>query len=129
MVAAVVTILIAVIPALLIAEIVVERRRLAKWKLGHANVSDDEFFASLGPISLNRDEAIRVRLEISRATKIPASLISVTGLIRELEKFGDLWHSSILNYFTDLLCVEDPKNEEGLVTVRDFVIEFGSQLK
>jgi antitoxin component of RelBE/YafQ-DinJ toxin-antitoxin module len=92
-------------------------------------VGDDEFYASLAPVSLNRDEAVRVRLEVARATRIPVDLISASDTISELETVGNCSHASILDYFADLLPVEKPKNESVLVTVRDLVIEFGPQFR
>jgi|ERR1019366_8934571 hypothetical protein len=88
MVAAVVAIMVAVIPAVFIAEVIAKRRRLARWKRGRGIVGNDEFFASLGPVSLKRDAAVRVQLEVARATRMPADLISASDTIRELETVG-----------------------------------------
>lgn len=128
MVAVVVTILIAAIPTFVLVEFLAKRRRLTRWKLGRERVSDDEFLTSLGQFSFRQDAAVRVRTSISHATRIPADLISANDKIHELEVVGNLLHSSILDYFTDVLPVKKPKNESDLLTVRDFVIEFGPQL-
>jgi hypothetical protein len=102
-----VAILVAVIPAILIAEVIAKRRRLTRGKRSRESVGDDEFFAPLGSVSLTQDEAARVRMEISRATRLRVDLITTTGTIGELETVGNCSHSSILNYFTDLLPVEE----------------------
>ncbi len=101
---------------------------MAKWKLGRERIGDDEFFASLGQISWKRDEVAKVRAEVANATRLPAELISPDDTISELEAFGDLSHSSILDYFVDILFVKEPTNEPDLRTVRDFVAEFGPNL-
>jgi hypothetical protein len=95
---------------------------------GRSATSNDEFYASLGPVPISRDAAIRVRSEVGHATRMPADLIAASDSIRELEAVGDGSHPEIIDYFTDLLFVEEPRKESILVNVRDLVIEFGSQL-
>ena len=70
-----------------------------------------------------------MRLEIARATRLPAELIAANDRIVELERVGRPTHSSVIDYFTDLLLVDDPRNEYALVTVRDYVVGFAPQLK
>jgi hypothetical protein len=81
-----------------------------------------------GPVPISRDAAIRVRSEVGHATKVPPDLIAASDGIRELEAVGQGSHPEIIDYFTDLLFVEEPAKESILVTVRDLVIEFGPQL-
>ncbi|HTA24863.1 MAG TPA: hypothetical protein VK763_15120 [Terriglobales bacterium] len=128
MITTVVALLIAVIPAIFVAESVAKRRRVAKWKHSHVNIGDDEFVASVGSVSVPRDAVIRVRQEIARATRLPVNLISASAPIRELEMVSNGSHREILDYFTDLLPVAPPKDDSALMTVQDFVIEFGPQL-
>jgi hypothetical protein len=99
MITTVVAILIAVIPAIFVAESVAKRRRVAKWKHSHVNIGDDEFVASVGSVSVPRDAVIRVRQEIARATRLPVNLISASDPIRELEmlatvRTGRFWITS-----------------------------------
>lgn len=98
-------------------------------KHSHVNIGNDEFVASVGSVSVPRDAVIRVRQEIARATRLPVNLISANDPIRELEMVSNGSHPEILDYFTDLLPVAQPKDESALVAVRDFVIEFGPQLR
>jgi hypothetical protein len=129
MIAAVVALLIALIPGIFVAESVAKRRRAAKWRYSHVNIGDDEFVVSVGSVYVPRDAVIRVRQEIARATRLPVNLISANDPIRELEMVSNGSHREILDYFTDLLPVEYPKDELALITVRDYVIEFGPQLR
>lgn len=129
MIAAVVIVLVSIIPAIAVAEVVVRRRKLSKWKQGRAPLDDDKFVESLGNVSVSQHAAIRVRKAVADATRIPTNLIAGADKIQDMEMVGHLVHSSVLDYFTDLLAVDDPKDESALVTVRDFVVEFGPQLK
>jgi hypothetical protein len=128
MIGALVVLLVSVIPAIFIAETITKRRRRAKWLQGRGAISNDEFCASLGPVPVSRDAAVRVRSEVGHATKVPPDLIAASDGIRELEAVGQGSHPEIIDYFTDLLFVEEPAKESILVTVRDLVIEFGPQL-
>jgi len=128
MISALVFLLVSVIPAIFIAERIRKRRRRARWIQGRSAVPDDQFYVSLGPIPISHEAAIRVRSGVGNAIKMPADLITASDIIQELEGIGDGSHPTIIDYFTDLLFVEEPKNEAILVTVRDLVIEFGPQL-
>ncbi len=128
MIGAFVFLLVSVIPAIFIAERIAKRRRRARWMRGRSAISNDEFYASLGPVPISRDAAIRVRSEVGHSTRTPADLIAARDSIRELEAVSDGSHPEIIDYFTDLLFVEEPRNESILVNVRDLVIEFGSPL-
>jgi len=128
MISALVFLLVSVIPGIFIAERIAKRRRRARWMQGRSAISNDEFCASLGPVPISRDAAIRVRSEVGNAIKIPADLLAASDHIQELEAIGDGSHPEIIDHFTDLLFVEEPRKESVLVNVRDLVIEFGSQL-
>jgi hypothetical protein len=95
---------------------------------GRSAISNDEFYASLGPVPISRDAATKVRSGVGHATRMPADLIAARDSIGELEAVSDGSHPEIIDYFTDLMFVEEPRNESILVNVRDLVIEFGSQL-
>jgi hypothetical protein len=95
---------------------------------GRSAISNDEFYALLGPVPISREAAIRVRLEVGHATRMPADLIAANDSIRELEAVGKGSHPEIIDYFADLLFVEEPAKESIIVTVRDLVTEFGPQL-
>jgi hypothetical protein len=110
--------LISVIPGMFIAEAVARRRRLAKWQQGRSVITDDQFYASLGRTMISRDAAIRVRSVVGDAVKLRAELISASDNVLELERAGRCTHGSIVDYFTDLLWVEEPKVESDLVTVQ-----------
>ena len=129
MIAAVVILLVSIIPAIMLAEAIARRRRLADWKKGRVSVEDDQFLAEVADIRASREAVLRVREEIAHATQLPTGLITAKDRIEVLERVGRPTHSSVLDYFTDLLPVDDPKDESRLVTVRDFVIEFAKQLK
>jgi hypothetical protein len=90
---------------------------------------DSEFLASLGTIRASREAALRVRQEVASATRIPADRIRAEDKIQDLETVGRPIHFSVLDCFTDLLSVEDPRDESRLITVRDSVTEFGPQMK
>lgn len=77
---------------------------------------------------ISRDAAIKVRSVVGDAVRIQAELISASDNVLELERAGRCSHGSMVDYFTDLLWVEEPKVESDLVTVRDLVIEFGPRL-
>jgi hypothetical protein len=128
MIATVVVVLFSIIPAIILAEVIARRLRLAKWTRGRPSLDDTQFLASLGAVPASREASLRVRQEIARATRIPADLIAADDQVRELEAVGHPTHFSVLDYFTDLL-VKGAKDEYSLVTVRDFVIEFASQMK
>jgi hypothetical protein len=128
MIGAFVFLLVSVIPAVFIAERIAKRRKRTRWMRGRSAIPNDEFYSSLGPISISRDAAIKVRLEVGHATQMPEDLIAASDSIRDLEAVGDGSHPTIIDYFTDLLFVEEPRKESVLVNVRDLVIEFGSQL-
>lgn len=83
----------------------------------------------MGEVPASRESVLRVRQEIAYATKLPPNLIAADDQIGTLERVGQPTHFSVLDYFTDLLPVEDPKDESALITVRDFVSEFAPQLK
>ena len=55
MIAAVVVVLFSIIPAIVLAEVIVERRRVAKWKRERSPIDDAEFLTTLGPISASRE--------------------------------------------------------------------------
>jgi len=129
LIAAVVIVLVSIIPALMLGEVIADRRRLVKWMRRRSPVDDTQFVTAIGKVSASKESVLRVRQEIARATKIPAELISANDQIQELERVGRTAHSSVLEYFTDLLFVDDPEDESALITVRDFVIEFAPQLK
>jgi len=129
LITAVVIVLVSIIPALMLGEVIADRRRLAKWVRRRSPIDDTQFVTEAGAVSASKQSVLRVRQEIARATKIPAGLISADDQIQELERVGRTTHSSVLDYFTDLLFVDDPKDESALITVRDFVIEFAPQLK
>ena len=119
MIGAFVFLLVSVIPAIFIAERIAKRRRRARWMQGRSAISNDEFYASLGPVPISRDAAIRVRSEVGCATRMPADMIAANDSIQELEAVGDGSHPTIIDYFTDLLFVRGPKDEANLLTVRD----------
>jgi hypothetical protein len=127
-VGALVVFLVSVIPAFFFVEAMAKRRRRTRWMQGRNAITDDQFYVSLGPVPISRDAAIRVRSDVGHATKIPADVIAASDNIRELEAAGDGSHPTIIDYFTDLLFVKEPKDDAILVTMRDFVIEFGPQL-
>jgi len=129
LIAAVVIVLVSIIPALMLGEVIADWRRLAKWMRRRSPVDDTQFVTALGTVNASKESVLRVRQEIARATKIPAEWISANDQIQELERVGRTTHSSVLDYFTDLLFVGDPKDESALITVRDFVIRFAPQLK
>jgi len=129
LIAAVVIVLVSIIPALMLGEVIADRRRLVKWMRRRSPVDDTQFVTAIGKVSASKESVLRVRQEIARATMIPAELISANDQIQELERVGRTAHSSVLEYFTDLLFVDDPEDESALITVRDFVIEFAPQLK
>jgi len=129
LITAVVIVLVSIIPALMLGEVIADRRRLAKWVRRRSPIDDTQFVTEAGAVSASKQSVLRVRQEIARATKIPAELISANDQIQELERVGRTAHSSVLEYFTDLLFVDDPEDESALITVRDFVIEFAPQLK
>ena len=85
-------------------------------------------FLPLGDVPASREAVLRVREEIGRATKIRANLIAADDEIHELETVGRPTHSSVIDYFTDLL-VEASDDEYSLTTVRDYVVEFAPQRK
>jgi hypothetical protein len=125
---ALVVVLVSVIPAIFIAEAIAKRRRRARWIQARTAVPDDQFYASLGPVPIAHDAAIKVRTGIGNAIRMPEDLIAASDSIRELEVVGKGSHPEIIDYFTDLLFVEEPAKESILVTVRDLVIEFEPQL-
>lgn len=128
MIAAVVVILFSIIPGMMIAEAIANRRRLNKWRSYRVVLDDAQFLAMIGDIQASREAVLRVREEIGRATKIPANLIAANDEIQELETVGRPTHFSVIDYFTDVLA-EAPKDEYSLITVRDYVVEFVPQLK
>ncbi len=128
MIGAFVFLLVSVIPAIFIAERIAKRRRRARWMRGRIAIPDDQFYASLGAVPVSREAAIKVRSEVGNATRMPADLIAANDRIRELEAVGEGSHPEIIDYFADLLFVEEPAKESILVTVRDLVNEFGPQL-
>ena len=69
MIGAFVFLLVSVIPAIFIAERIAKRRRRARWMRGRSAISNDEFYASLGPVPISRDAAIRVRSEVGHSTR------------------------------------------------------------
>ena len=129
MIGVLVLLLVSVIPAIFIAEAMEKRRRRARWMQARTAVPDDQFYASLGPVPISHDAAIKVRSGVGFAIRMPADLIAASDSIRELEAVGDGSHPTIIDYFTDLLFVEQPSKDSILVTVRDLVIEFGPQLE
>ena len=129
MIGALVVVLVSVIPAIFIAEAIAKRRRRARGMRARTAVSNDEFYASLGPVPISRDAAIKVRSGVGYAIRMPVNLIAASDSIQELEAVSDGSHPTIVDYFTDLLFVEEPSKESILVTVRDLVIEFGPQLE
>lgn len=129
MIGVLVLLLVSVIPAVFVAEAMAKRRRRARWMQARTAVPDDQFYASLGPVPISHDAAIKVRSGVGFAIRMPADLIAASDSIRELEAVGDGSHPTIIDYFTDLLFVEQPSKDSILVTVRDLVIEFGPQLE
>jgi hypothetical protein len=129
MIGALVFLLASVIPAIFIAERIRKRRRRARWMRGRSAIPDDQFYALLGSVPVSRGAAVRLRLEVGHATRLPADLIGPSDPVRELEAVGEGSHPAIIDHFTDLLFVKEPKNESDLLTVRDLVIEFGPQLE
>ena len=65
---------------------------------------------------------------VSDAVRIPKDLISPNDSVAQLEKVGDPSHPSTADYFEDMWSV-GPKDNAHLITVRDFVIEFGPKVK
>jgi len=120
-----VLLLVSVIPAVFVAEAMAKRRRRARWMQARTAVPDDQFYASLGPVPISHDAAIKVRSGVGYAIEMSADLLAASDSIRQLEEVGDGSHPTVIDYFTDLLFVEQPSKESILVTVRDLVIEFG----
>jgi hypothetical protein len=105
------------------------RKRVTRWAENREHLSDEAFCIALNLPAIRRDAAISVREMVSDAVRIPKELIGPNDTICELEKVGDPSHPSAVDYFEDMWSVASPKNEAALVTVRDFVIEFGPQMK
>jgi hypothetical protein len=117
MIGALVFLLVSVIPAIFIAERIAKRRTRAGWMRGRITIPDDQFYASLGPVPASREAAIKVRSEVGNATRMPADLIAANDRIRELEAAGEGAHPEIIDYFTDLLFVEEPAKESILYEI------------
>jgi hypothetical protein len=124
-----VLLLVSVIPAVFVAEAMAKRRRRARWMQARTAIPDDQFYASLGPVPISHDAAIKVRSGVGYAIEMSADLLAASDSIRQLEEVGDGSHPTVIDYFTDLLFVEQPSKESILVTVRDLVIEFEPQLE
>jgi hypothetical protein len=104
------------------------RKRVAEWGQNRETLTDDAFYTALELPSIKKDAAISVREMISGAVRIPKELIGPKDSIRELEKIGDPSHPSTANYFEDMWSV-DATDDSQLLTVRDFVAEFGPKMK
>ncbi len=105
------------------------RNRIAKWAKERHSLTDDTFYVVLDLPSITKDAATYVRATVSHATRIPKDLISPNDTICELEKIGDPSHPSTVNYFEDMWSIVGPKDNSQLITVRDFVIEFGPKVR
>jgi hypothetical protein len=105
------------------------RKRIAEWAKNRERLTDDAFYIALSLPSIPKEAATLVRTTVSHAVRIPGELIGPNDNICELEKVGDLSHSSTVDYFEDMWSVVSPKDNAQLITVRDFVIEFGSKVK
>ena len=120
---------VSVIPAIFIAERIAKRRRRARWGCK---------VAVLPPMMNSMLRLARSRNAVACSNQIrwhPCCVADLrshpnrgVGRNRELEAVGDGSHPEIIDYFTDLSFVEEPRNESILVNMRDLVIEFGSQL-
>jgi hypothetical protein len=105
------------------------RKRIAEWAEQRERVTDDAFYIALNLPSITKDAAISVRATVGDAVRIPKELISPNDSVGELEKIGDPSHPSTADYFEDMWSVVSPKDDSRLLTVRDFVIEFGPKMK
>ena len=105
------------------------RKRIAEWAKCRERLPDDEFCLGLGLPSITKAAAISVRATISDAVRIPKELISPNDNVAQLEKVGDPSHPSTVDYFEDMWSMVSPTDNAQLITVRDFVIEFGPKAK
>jgi hypothetical protein len=105
------------------------RKRIAEWAEQRERVTDDAFYIALNLPSITKDAAISVRATVGDAVRIPKELISPNDTVGELEKIGDPSHPSTADYFEDMWSLVSPKDDSRLLTVRDFVIEFGPKMK
>jgi hypothetical protein len=124
--------LIVIVLAVYVAHLVRRRRlrkRIAEWTEHRERLTDNAFYTALDLHSVSKDAAISVRATLSDAVRIPKELISPSDSVCELEKVGDPSHPSTVDYFEDMWSVASPKDNAQLITVRDFVIEFGSKIK
>lgn len=121
-----------VIPAIYLGHLVREyrlRKRVTRWAENREHLSDEAFCIALDRPGTSREAAISVREMVSDAVRIPKELIGPNDPIRELEKVGQPSHPSTIDYFEDMRPAASPRNESPLVTVRDFVIEFGPEME
>jgi hypothetical protein len=105
------------------------RKRIAEWAKCRERLPDEEFYLDLGLPSITKAAAISVRAMVSDAVRIPKDLISPNDSVAQLEKVGDPSHPSTADYFEDMWSIISPKDNTHLITVRDFVIEFGPKVK
>jgi hypothetical protein len=105
------------------------RKRIAEWAKCRERLPDEEFYLDLGLPSITKAAALSVRLMVSHAVRIPKDLISPNDSVAQLEKVGDPSHPSTADYFEDMWSIVSPKDNAHLITVRDFVIEFGPKVK
>ena len=96
MIGVLVFVLVSVIPPIFMAEAIArrraKRRRRARWMQGRTAVSNNEFYASLGPGPTSQDAAIKVSSGVGSAIEMSADLIAASDIIRELEEVGDGSH-------------------------------------
>ena len=124
--------LILIVLAVYVAHLVRRRRsrmRIAQWGKNRPSLTDDAFYVALDLPSVGKDAAISVRETLSGAVRIPKELIGPNDRVCELEAVGDPSHPSTADYFEDIWSIVSLKDNAHLITVRDFVIEFGPKVK
>lgn len=105
------------------------RKRIAEWAEHRDCLTDDAFYTALNLPSITKDAAISVRATVSDAVRIPKELIGPNDSVCKLEKIGDPSHPSTADHFEDMWSVVSVKDDSQLLTVRDFVVEFGPKVK
>jgi hypothetical protein len=105
------------------------RKRISKWAEHRECLTDEAFYNALNLPSIPKDAAVSVRATVSDAVRIPKELIGPNDAVSELEGIGDPSHSSTADYFEDMWSVASLRDNSPVLTVRDFVIEFGPKMK
>jgi hypothetical protein len=104
------------------------RKRIGKWSESRAEMTDEQFYASLKPISVPKDGAISVRCLVSGAVRISQDLVYPDDTLSDLKKVGDPSHPSVAAYIADVSSIKPAEDEDDLNTERDSVARFGLAL-